>query len=190
MTHSASTVVRVISIFGLSPFTRFGGISYVKKVAEKLFAAFDTNICRPFVAGLVPSHTLYSAGIVFPNSLVLHILGARDNAKILNPIVQRVSVDVINLLSRPLAGMEKPENAMGVLFLENYPAALVPFVVDRRTRLSIGKPAIPVSARTFSGLSWGGSEKFRSARQPIKLSGVEISLENTRNVMIGGVSHD
>lgn len=88
------------------------GIIYADKPAKIIVSTIHRYLRAPFAS--IPADTFYPALCFFERAPIGMVLGYFCWAKIGDPIVCRVAVNVVDLMGRPLPVHQEPRGTMGI----------------------------------------------------------------------------
>lgn len=94
-----------------------GGVSFLWCLvkAKMVMGVIDANLRQPFLSPSVPGHAFKSVLVGPGKLLILSVLLKCCFAKIINPIVCRVMVDMINDATRPLPVSDEPRQPVAAV---------------------------------------------------------------------------
>ena len=137
------------------------------KFLEDKFAAF-VNADLPAILLLIKRYASNAGRIVFHDPLIARIFGSVGKPKILNSIIGRVPIDVINKIWRPIAVKMNPRNAMRA-------------IENSAPDLDIEMPARHQSPGLLASPAGIPIGRHVRALAPVKESGRRIVIKNRAN---------
>lgn len=74
----------------------FGGLRFIGEVAEMDLSPVDSHAGRPLASQMTPIHAAMLGGRLPLTGLVLRVSGTHYHAQIVSPVVERITIDVID----------------------------------------------------------------------------------------------
>jgi hypothetical protein len=152
--------------------------------------------CPPLTGVLTPVNTGDAACVVLRQAFVLVIDGIGDRQQIIEPVVTSVAIDVVNLVSRPLAMDDCPGNPVGAKIDSGDCPNPITGAVRRRERFRLsplGVPGITSPLRSSNATTVGTVLKHaRRTRLPEQFAGLWLIAEQLAAQVrgdIGSASH-
>lgn len=135
----------------------------------------DFDVSAPLLRGFVPANSNVATSIVRGPLCVFGVLGSRRWAQVLQPIVQAISANVINLI-RPKANVHCDDNTVGWYGLVEKTPAPVSIAPNGMKGQLVGISSIPRRAICFCPISAVAKKIWRSLF-PIKETSFGVVFE-------------
>ena len=167
--------------FQLRPFTHCNRLlkGVVSTKVDVFVIYLDSG--QPAISAFAPLHASVAASVILFHAVISTICFAIRQAKIANPVIVTLAVDMIQAIARPFSIIHGPNHCMRAHILTVNSAYKVAIRIGGK-RFFPGKPPVvriccPLR-RPFRASRLARIEHFRSARRPVQLTGIWIADKN------------